>query len=189
MAAERRRNDLLSSPFSFLCSLSLQHSLSPSFLSRVPPRPPPPYTHLLTQTHTHINSPLGVCCFHYLQLGPETAFRAVHSKAALARYSIYRKESGNCQLSVLCLSCASGGKYDCAASVDRRPALHPATTLCHPTQPPSHRAQVNRGNGELKATERPTATPTTHTAERMKQKERKSDGQHVQQRQLKIFHT
>lgn len=24
--------------------------------------------------HTHINSPLGMCCFHYLQLGPETAF-------------------------------------------------------------------------------------------------------------------
>lgn len=45
--------------------------------------------HAHTHKYTHINSPLGVCCFHYLQLGPETAFRVEYSRAELARIAVY----------------------------------------------------------------------------------------------------
>ena len=65
--------------FSFLCSLSLLHfPLSSSYASR--------HTHKCT----HINSPLGVCCFHYLQLGPKTVYGVEYSRAELARIALYR---------------------------------------------------------------------------------------------------
>lgn len=123
-APKHRRNDFLSSPF-------------PSFVfgdSRT--------LHLCLRTHkhTHINSPLGVCCFHYLQLGPETAFRVEYSEAELAGIAVYIERSLVIASSLFSLSCASGGKYECVASGDHPAALHLATTVC-----PPHRAQVIAG--------------------------------------------
>lgn len=123
-APKHQRNDFLSSPF-------------PSFVfgdSRT--------LHLCLHTHkhTHINSPLGVCCFHYLQLGPETAFRVEYSEAELAGIAVYIERSLVIASSLFSLSCASGGKYECVASGDHPAALHLATTVC-----PPHRAQVIAG--------------------------------------------
>lgn len=106
-------------PFSFLCSSSLSHSLS--------------YASTHTHRNTHINSPLGVCCFHYLQLGPETAFRVEYRAAELARIAVYIERSLVIASSLFSLSCASGGKYECVASGDHPTAPHLATTVCPPT--------------------------------------------------------
>lgn len=112
--------------FSFVSS-SLSHSLSFSiFLS---------YIHTHTHKYTHINSPLGVCCFHYLQLGPETAFRVEYSRAELARIGVYIEGSLVIASSLFSLSCASGGKYESVVSRDHPycAAQHRATTVCPPT--------------------------------------------------------
>lgn len=96
--------------FSFLCSLRLALPIL-AFLS-------------CTHKHTHINSPLGVCCFHYLQLGPETAFRVEYSEAELAGIAVYIERSLVIASSLFSLPCASGGKYESVASGDHPAALH-----------------------------------------------------------------
>lgn len=92
-----------------------------------------PLTH--THKYTHINSPLGVCCFHYLQLGPETAFRVEYSRAELARIAVYIERSLVIASSLFSLLCVSGGKYESAVSGDHPCCAAPylATTVCPPT--------------------------------------------------------
>lgn len=94
-----------------------------------------PHTHTCAHKHTHINSPLGVCCFHYLQLGPETAFRVEYSRAELARIAVYTERSLVIASSLFSLSCASGGKYESVVSGDHPccAAPHLTTTVCPPT--------------------------------------------------------
>ena len=94
-----------------------------------------PHTHTRAHKHTRINSPLGVCCFHYLQLGPETAFRVEYSRAELARIAVYTERSLVIASSLFSLSCASGGKYESVVSGDPPccAAPHHATTVCPPT--------------------------------------------------------
>lgn len=121
-----------------------------------------PHTHARAHKHTHINSPLGVCCFHYLQLGPETAFRVEYSRAELARIAVYTERSLVIASSLFSLSSASGGKYESVVSGDHPccAAPHLTTTVCPPT------GTSNRGKTEsLKASESPTtATLTIHAA-------------------------
>lgn len=116
-----------------------------------------PNTHTHSRKHTHINSPLGVCCFHYLQLGPETAFRLEYSRADC---SIYRGKSGNCQLSVLSILCVRWEVWLCG--IWGPPLLGPSP----------HRAPVMGGKtASLKASESPTtATLTAHTVMGIKHK-------------------
>lgn len=122
----RQQNDFLQSPFpSFVLWASLTRFLCLPLIH--------PHTH--THKYTHINSPLGVCCFHYLQLGPETAFRVEYSTAELASIAVYIERSLVIASSLFSLSCASGGKYESVVSGDHPccAAPHLATTVCPPT--------------------------------------------------------
>jgi len=122
-----------------------------------------PVIHTHTHTHTHINSPLGVCCFHYLQLGPETAFRVEYSRAELARIAVYIARrlviaSSLCSLSpVRQVESMNLGYLGTSPAALRR--ISPQLSV-----PPQ--GTSNRGKTEcLKASESPTtATLTIHTA-------------------------
>lgn len=124
--AHRHANRMISYSLCFLPLFFEPHSLLPLIH---------PHTQKYTQTHTHINSPLGVCCFHYLQLGPETAFRVEYSRAELARIAVYIARSLVIASSLFSLSCASGGKYESVVSGDHPccAAPHLTTTVCPPT--------------------------------------------------------
>lgn len=102
---------------------------------------PNSYIHTHAHKYTHINSPLGVCCFHYLQLGPKTAFRVEYSRAELARIAVYIESSLVIASSLFSLSCASGGKYE--SGIWGPPLLRCATTRCNCLSP--HQAQVIGG--------------------------------------------
>lgn len=114
----------------------------------------------LCSFHSYIRTtssiPLGVCCFHYLQLGPETAVRVRPPSAAA-----YTGRSLVIGGSLFSSSGASGGKYECRASGDHRGVLH-CISLLLSVPPPG---TSNRGKtASLEAWESPTtATLTIHS--------------------------
>lgn len=104
-----------------------------------------------------------MCCFHYLQLGPETAFRVEYSRAALPRIAVYIERSLVIASSLFLVRRASGGKYESVVSGDHPccAALH-CISLLLSVPPPAQ--IIGRKQERLKASESPaTATLTIHT--------------------------